>query len=85
MQFDFKRTVEKVNIYGTICDVTVLNASEQKSYEEEILACGDDMNKTFDVALGYLEKAGVKKEIAEQMEIGHLQELVEFALFGKKK
>lgn len=82
---NFTKTEAKVNIYGAECTVRVMEALEQKDYNKKISESEGDDDKIFDAMFEALEKCGVKKEIASEMEIGHLTELVSFITSGKKK
>jgi hypothetical protein len=76
---EFKRTTYLVNIYGDKVELTPPTYLEMRAFQSEIEKKKDDENLVFE----FLEKRGLKREIAESMEPQHLHEIIN--LFGEKK
>lgn len=71
----FERTVFNIDIYGEMLKINKLNANEMVTYQKELEKCKKDSD-AMGVTLKMLARQGVKKVIAENMEIDHLNELV---------
>jgi hypothetical protein len=71
----FKRTVFSLDIYGEKLEIKKLNTSEMLTYQKELEKCEKDSD-AMSITLEMLEKQGIEKDIAKNMEIDHLNKLV---------
>lgn len=80
---EFKRRSLKVNVYGVAHELHYPTVGESKVYSKEVRGLEND--EATDALLGFLEKLGLPRNVSEDMESEHLEQLVGALVPNKKK
>lgn len=82
---ELTRTTIEVKLDGKEYTLRMPTYKEGILYKHEIKLLQDDDVKASERLVEYLSKLGLPKEVSESLEIGHLEQVLEFILGAKKK
>lgn len=78
---EFKSRVLKFSFNGEMCSLNYPTVIKMKMYTDSLNGSSDSITPTLD----FLVSLGLKKEIAEQLELEHLNKIIETLTDDKKK
>ena len=81
---EFKRTELKFNVYGEAVSMRLPNTKEFLDYQGKIKEFEEDEKKAIDIMLTFFDELGLKRDLAEEMEMQHLVQIAETIADQKK-
>lgn len=76
----FVKSVLSFDVYGKSVEVRFPTVKEVRLFQEKMKDKGDELTNTIE----YLSVLGLPKEVAENMEMDHLQQIIESLISQKK-
>lgn len=80
---EIKKTVIQANVYGTVYELCRPSTKLAKEYGK--LSKEQDEDNGIDLVIDLVDKCGLPKAVAEEMEVDHLLQIVDALLPAKKK